>query len=114
MKTAVLYYASPNGTNVIREFILTLEKHQQAKVRRIFQVITEYGLSSILPHTKKLTGTPLWEIRILGRDNIRIIYVVPLVDTVLVLHGFIKKTQRTPPRELLIAQHRLNDWQKSH
>ena len=56
MKTDVHYYATPNGTNVIREFILSLEKRQQAKVRRIFQTISEYGLSSILPHTKKLTG----------------------------------------------------------
>lgn len=114
MKTNVLYYATPNGTNVIRGFILSLEKRQQAKIRRIFQAVSEYGLSSILPHIKKLTGTPLWEIRILGGDNIRVIYVVPFQNTVLVLHAFIKKSQKTSPRELQIAQNRLNDWQRNH
>lgn len=113
-KTEVRFYATPSEKNVIREFILSLEKPQQAKVRRIFQVISEYGLSSVLPHIKKLTGTPLWEIRILGKDNIRVLYVVPQTNFVLVLHGFIKKSQKTSPRELQTALNRLKDWQRSH
>jgi phage-related protein len=60
-------------------------------------------LQSVLPHIKKLRGTPLWEIRILGQDNLRVIYVVPYLDTVLVLHGFIKKTQKTPKKDLEVA-----------
>lgn len=64
MTTTVYYYLTPSGKNVIREFILSLQKDQQAKVRRILQLISEYGLSSAIPHIKKLSGAPFWEIRI--------------------------------------------------
>ena len=90
----VYYYITPRGENVVREFILSLEKHQQIKVRRILMTIEKYGLDPIVSHIKKLTGTPLWEIRLLGKDNIRILYVLPDKDVILVLHGFTKKTQK--------------------
>ena len=72
-----------------------------------------YGLSSILPHTKKLTGTPFWEIRILGRDNIRVLYAIPFQNSVLILHGFVKKTQKTPVQELQVAISRFEQWKKN-
>jgi len=112
--TEIYYYLKPNGQNVIRKFILTLPKNQQAKLRRVLQLISEYGLTSANPHLKKLTGTPLWEIRILGKDNLRLLYVIPSSTSILVLHGFIKKTQKTPPREINIALNRLADWQSRH
>ena len=110
MKTKLIYYISSSGQNHVRKFIISLQKSQQAKIRRLLQLITEYGLSSILPHIKKLTGTPLWEIRILGKDNIRIIYVIPYKNTVLALHGFIKKTRKTPLKEINTALKRYQDW----
>ncbi|MBI5614428.1 type II toxin-antitoxin system RelE/ParE family toxin [Candidatus Gottesmanbacteria bacterium] len=70
-RNQVYYYRSPSGEIPIEKFLDSLQDKQQAKILRIFQYIKEYGLSAILPHTKKLSGTPLWEIRILGKDNIR-------------------------------------------
>lgn len=108
-KTTVYYYISPNGKNPVREFILSLQKYQQAKIRRILQTISEYGLLAIIPHTKKLTGTPLWEIRILGSDNIRVLYIIRAKDSIFVLHGFIKKTQKTPEKEIILALKRFQE-----
>ena len=65
---------------------------------------------SILPHVKKLAGTSLWEIRILGQDNIRVIYAIIQNDQVLLLHGFVKKKKKTPIKDLSIAQARYKDW----
>lgn len=70
----------------------------------------DYQVSYILPHVKKLTGTPFWEIRILGQDNIRVIYICPFKESVLVLHGFIKKKQKTPPKEISTALQRYKNW----
>lgn len=108
----IYYYISPSGDNPVSQFLDSLNKKQQSKVLRIFQYIKVYGLSAILPHTKKLSGTPLWEIRILGEDNIRIFYVILIQNTVLILHGFIKKSQKTPPKEIQIALSRLKQWKK--
>lgn len=104
--TTVIYYTTVQGENPISKFLDSLSGKQQAKILRIFRSIKDYGLQSVLPHVKKLTGTPLWEIRILGKDNLRIIYVIPYLKTVLVLHGFIKKTQKTPKKEIKTALNR--------
>jgi len=113
MKTTVYYYVTPTDKKVVQEFINSLEKVQQAKVIRIIKTIEEYGLESIVPHIKKLTGTPLWEMRILGKDSIRIFYVTQTLESILVLHGFIKKKQKTDIREIAIALTRLKDSRKS-
>lgn len=110
----VVYYISRSGDNPVKIFLDSLQNIQKAKVFRLFQVYERYGLASIIPHTKKLTGTPLWEIRIKGKDNIRVIYVSRTEKSILVLHGFIKRTQKTPKKELIIALERYEDWKKRH
>lgn len=105
-KWKVIYYISTNGENPVSDFLDTLQKQTQSKLIRIFRNIEEYGLQSVIPHIKKLSGTPFWEIRVLGHDSIRIIYVVAVEFQILVLHGFIKKTQKTPLKELEIAKKR--------
>jgi hypothetical protein len=67
-------------------------------------------MSMIQPHLKKLVGTPFWEIRILGRDNIRVLYVARSGNSIMVLHAFMKKTQKTPQREISTALKRLQEF----
>lgn len=109
-RSKIYYYISPSGENPVKEFIDALTKIQKAKIFRIFQTYQEYGLNSIVPHTKKITGTLFWEIRILGRDNVRIIYIIKTKTSVLALHGFAKKKQKIPQTELNIALGRYKDW----
>lgn len=108
--TTVVYYTTAQGDNPVEMFINSLANRQQEKIFHILISIKQYGIMAVLPHLKKLTGTPLWEIRILGKDNIRVLYVVPKQDTILLIHGFIKKKQKTPPKEIAIATNRLIDW----
>ncbi|MBI2443152.1 MAG: type II toxin-antitoxin system RelE/ParE family toxin [Candidatus Levybacteria bacterium] len=49
------------------------------------------------PHIKKLTGRELWELRILGSDSLQILYIAITGKTFLLLHGFKKKKDKTPP-----------------
>ncbi len=107
----IIYYIAPNGKNVIKEFITKLQLNQKIKVLRMIQLIDQYGLTTANPHLKKITSTPLWEIRILGKDNIRILYLINTPNSILLLHGFTKKTQKTPPKEIQTALKRLSEWQ---
>lgn len=102
-KWKVVYYVSSSGSNPISDFLDSLDKQTQSKLLRIVANIEEYGLLSVVPHIKKLSGTPLWEIRVLGKVNARIIYVVPAQTRVVLLHGFIKKSNKTPSKEINIA-----------
>jgi len=114
MKTPyrIFYYTSTKGIIPAKKFLDSLEKSTKVKVFRIFQFYQSYGLTSIIPHTKKLKGYPLWEIRIRGKDNVRIIYAVYTKSSIIVLHGFLKKTQKTPQKNISIALERYKDWKK--
>lgn len=111
-KFTVYYYVDSRGNNPVKRFLDSLLEKQQAKVLRIFQYLKDYGLQVILPHVKKIQGTPLWEIRILGKDNIRSIYAIPGQKIILILHGFIKKEQKTPLKYIEIALKRYKDWKE--
>lgn len=76
----------------------------RAKFRRIATLMETFGPHKVKePYVKPLEGK-LWEIRMIGPDNIaRAIYVAAQGKRLVVLHAFVKKTQKTPRRALDIA-----------
>lgn len=102
----VYYYISPSGDNPVKDF-LDERPSVKSKAFKIFKYIKEFGLTTAIPHIKKLTNTPLWEIRILGEDSVRILYVTRKEKQILLLHAFIKKTNKTPLREIRVALSRI-------
>lgn len=110
MQGKLYYFISSHGENPVKRFIDSLNATQQSKVLRILRTFEEYSFQPVLPHLKKLVGTPLWEIRILGKDNIRIFYMAVGKNSILVLHGFIKKTQKTDEKEINLAIKRYNEY----
>ena len=106
----IYYYITASGENPFDSFLDSLSEKQQRKILRILTAIGVYGLASAIPHIKKLTGTSLWEIRILGQDNIRVLYATLVGDSIIVLHGFSKKSPKTPVKEIKTARDRLKDW----
>ncbi|OGK39380.1 hypothetical protein A3F34_00975 [Candidatus Roizmanbacteria bacterium RIFCSPHIGHO2_12_FULL_44_10] len=108
---SIEYYGPPNGDiSPVAVFIEKLPEKAQAKLSNIFDLLKEFGSQVGPPHIKKLVGLPLWEIRILGQHSARILYIIPKSETFLLLHGFIKKKQKTPRREINIAISRLNEY----
>lgn len=103
----VVYYVSPSGDIPVRDFLDTAAPSLKAKALRILMHLEEYGIQGIIPHVKKLAGTRLWEIRILGGESVRVLFVTQVGRKVLRIHAFYKKTQKTPPREIAIALGRL-------
>lgn len=60
------YYVSPAGKDPVRDFIDDLSEKHQTKVFNTFELLEEFGLSIGSARIKKLSGTPLWELRLLG------------------------------------------------
>lgn len=108
---SVIYYVSESGEIPVRDFLDTAKPSLKTKVLRILFHVSEYGFQSIIPHIKKLSGTPFWEIRILGTDSTRILFVTKINKQIILLHAFYKKTQKTPQREFTIAYKRYKDYQ---
>ena len=82
----------------------------RAGFTRIVMLIETYGLERIrAPHIRHLEGR-LWEMRMTGRDRIaRAIYVAASGKRVVVVHVFVKKTQKTPRHALALAHRRAKE-----
>lgn len=106
----IFYYESSSGETPVQSFIDSQEKKARIKIARMFDLLEEFGVRIGAQHAKKLTGTDLWELRILGSDSIRIFYITQHPHTSLLLHAFKKKRQETPPREIKTALNRLQEY----
>lgn len=109
-KWKIKVYESLSGEKPVEEFIKSQGEKTQLKISKILDLMELYGLEGAHPYAKKLAGTSLWEIRILGGDSIRILYVTMKAKIFLLLHAFKKKSQKTPPKEIVIAHKRLNEF----
>jgi phage-related protein len=94
----------------VRAELDSLPDDMLARFRRIVDLIQKNGLQRVHgPYIKHLEGR-LWEIRLKGKDGIaRAIYVTASGERVVVVRVFVKKTQRTPPREIRLALQRASD-----
>lgn len=90
----------------IESFIKVLEYSTGSKVGRHIELLKQFGNQLRMPYNKSL-GNNLFELRIRGQQEVRIFYTFYNKKAVL-LHGFVKKTQSTPIREIETARSKLN------
>lgn len=102
----VEFYTSPNGKSIIKDILDDCSKPQRSKILKAIATMEEFGISRDIPNLRKLSGTKLWEYRILGKDNIRLILVTIINGRIIILNIFIKKKQKTPINELNISNDR--------
>lgn len=70
----------------------------------------EFGPDLGLPHTRAM-GKNLFELRLKGAEGIARIFFCIKARRIIMLHLFIKKTQKTPKKELKTALSRLMEVQ---
>ncbi len=103
------YYKTSSGREPVQELIDNLPEKTRTRVYNTLELLAEFGPILRMPHAKKVTGTPLWELRILGEASIRFFYVAKR-KSFLLLHGFTKRKQKTPRKEIKIALERLKEY----
>lgn len=106
------FWMNETGRNPTQDFMDGLERKARSKVLQMLSMIRIYGLIDMRSHTRKLIGVDLWEIRILGTDNIRLFYKMIDMQHIIILHGFIKKKQKTPIKEIEMALNRAVSMKK--
>ena len=98
-------YETNSDEKVVDEFIKKQQPQAKAKIVHTVKLLTLYGNKLGLPHSKAL-GSGLYELRIRGKEELRIIYCFGKQKTIYLLHGFKKQTQKVPLKELDIALRR--------
>lgn len=90
--------------------VAALPPDMRARLSRISAMIEAAGLEQVHePHVAHLEGS-LWEMRMKGKDGIsRALYVTARPQRVVIVRVFVKKTQKTPRREIELALKRAKE-----
>lgn len=101
------FYCESNGNEPVRKWLKSLDKEVRSIIGTDICTVQE-GWPLGMPLVRSL-GSPLWEVRSTIPNGIaRVIFVVKGGRMVL-LHGFIKKTQETPTQDKETARRRLKN-----
>ena len=109
----IRFYRFESGACPVEEFIDSLTGKQAQKVAWVLQLIEEMEIVST-QYFKKLTNTDdVWEVRVQSGNNIfRLLGFIEGNEIIILNHAFQKKTQKTPKKEIKIAETRKKDYLK--
>ncbi|POZ51887.1 type II toxin-antitoxin system RelE/ParE family toxin [Methylovulum psychrotolerans] len=98
----------------VEDDILALPPALLARYFNLADRMIVYGANLGEPHSKAL-GNGLFELRIKGVEGIARVFYCTLVNRrIVMLHSFVKKTQKTPVHELRIAESRLKEIKNAY
>ena len=98
------FFKRPNGTSPFEEYLEGMTNKLQAKTLRSLELLREFGPMLREPNTKPLEDG-IFELRtVLGSDTGRTLFFFLDGQSIVVTHGFIKKTQKTPREEIKRAK----------
>ena len=109
------FYKKSNGKRPIDEYLKEITKNddkssriRKNKLYEYMTVLEEFGLSAGEPYIKNIEGD-LWELRPI---NDRVLFLVWYENSFIMLHHFVKKTRKTPTKEIEQARREIRDIKK--
>lgn len=115
-KPKFISYTRPNGHNEFEEFYNSLPTKDRNKLRATINMIEKAGIQAAiqLEWIKKL-NKELYEIRSKISSNIqRVIYFHVKNNQYIITHGFTKKTQKTPIKEIIRAKRIKQEFEEEY
>ena len=104
-KLDVRFYKTDSGTEPVREWLRELPAVDRKKIGEDIKTV-QYGWPLGMPLVRKMEKG-LWEIRIHLQSRIARVLFTVSGDMIVLLHGFIKKSQATPKHDLKLAINRM-------
>ncbi|KXK03886.1 MAG: hypothetical protein UZ17_ACD001000983 [Acidobacteria bacterium OLB17] len=106
----IIFYKTASGDRPVEDFLDSLSAKHAKKVTWVLQLVETLKMVPI-QYFKKLDGTDgIWEVRIdFGSDSFRLLGFMDKGNLVVLTNGFVKKSQKTPPSEIELAEQRKID-----
>lgn len=103
-KLEVVFFRTQAGSEPVREWLKGLPKPERQAIGREIRTM-QFGWPLGMPLVRKLEAN-LWEVRVtLDKRTARVIFTV-VGSMAVLLHGFLKKSRKTPNRDLTLARRR--------
>ena len=107
-KVTARFYLTAGGGNPVRDWIVALDESDRRTIGKDIQKV-EFGWPIGMPYCRPL-GRGIWEVRsALSSGRIGRVLFCLCDGEMILLHGFIKKSQKTPPQELETAVRRMKE-----
>lgn len=104
MKLRVVFYAEASGNEPVKEWLYSLDKDERRIIGYDIKLV-QFGWPLGMPLVGSLSKG-IWEVRSKLDTRIARVLFTAHSGRMVLLHGFIKKSQKTPPRELELAKKR--------
>lgn len=105
-------YETEDGKQPVADFLESLEPKMAAKLVGLMLILEEKGTELREPYSSSL-GDGIFELRCKSGSNItRALYFFYTGKQIVVTNGFVKKTKKTPRKEIKTAKDRREDWLK--
>lgn len=103
-KFEISFYTDSHGRQPAKDFLLSLDIKMRAKMMRTIDLLADNGPQLREPYSKNLTDG-IFELRAKVGSNIsRVLYFFIVGKQVILSHGFIKKSPKTPHAEIARAK----------
>jgi len=116
MNWQVEFYKKENGDNPVLEYLLSLDAKMRAKAFSEIELLKRHGTELREPYVKPIVGAKykgVFELRVKFGSNIsRIFYFTYNKNVFVLLHGFTKKTNQIPGREIERAMRYKMDYER--
>ena len=110
----VVFYVDENGNEPIKDFLTKLDLKTQARFDWSIEQLKVRNITAKEPLVRHLEGK-IWELREESTTNIyRLLYFFFTGKQIVFVHGFQKKKQKTPRREIETAIERMKDFVKRY
>ncbi|OGK30013.1 hypothetical protein A3I56_00320 [Candidatus Roizmanbacteria bacterium RIFCSPLOWO2_02_FULL_43_10] len=110
---SIYLYKSRTDRPIIEKFIDSMDKDMQVRVRNAMRLLQTYGL--VLLHNdfvRKIHQHPdIYELRLKGSIHIRLLFFLYNHSSFVIVHGYIKKSQKLPRRDIDIALKRVREFE---
>jgi phage-related protein len=114
MAFEIEFYKTKDGKEPVADFLDSLNDKMAAKLVGLMEVLEEKGTELRMPYSEYLDDG-IFELHCKQGSNItRVLYFFYIGKKIIATNGFVKKTQKTPPKELKLAKERRADWLERH
>ena len=109
-KFEIVFYDKPDGSEPVRDFLLSVDDKMRARLIRMIELLARNGVALRMPYSEHLVDG-IFEIRAKVGSNIsRVLYFFVIGKRIVLTNGFIKKTQKTPKNEIELAKKYRNEF----
>ncbi|MBR4731559.1 MAG: type II toxin-antitoxin system RelE/ParE family toxin [Lachnospiraceae bacterium] len=109
-KLTVIAYEKRNGERPVEDFINGLDLKMRVKTYGLLVILQDKGNMLKEPYSKCLDDG-IFELKCkFGNEIVRVLYFFSHDGTIVMTNGFVKKTRKTPPKEIRLAKERRADY----